>query len=408
MCYPLICDKDIVCASSPRVFVEGRFNLGTPMILINSEATVKELLVHIINRDETAFDTATCATLFHEYIHLIQSILFYACQLPAIIRHWYIWDLYQTAQKRKEIGQRLLPIEKSISRNEWELRNSACMKRGVRVGTSDGEPYLLTLLDVVEGIARILEEGWLGYTISENQLPYTTIRSVNSILFKKNPLSKYELLDVCEIALRKEFPGEAFVSLCRIIDAEEIPRDEGFYSRVCSVALNYGLVDMDSQAEMIVANTKGMFTSNIFADYVRQIESLYSELPKHFGVRHPIFSSLLKSVETQERRGLPNEMLLLIMQYGSVPFVNSLGIIEQFDRHPQSDITVSAVAINAFVSNLMDHDGKGQCEMSVSCRVGHLPVDDKCCCYPWGKVIPDGLCPYLAVKRAFGLDGLSL
>ena len=408
MCYPFINNKDIVSVSTARAFVDGHFNMGTPMIFIKTETTVKELLLHIINRDETTLDTAACATLFHEYVHLLQSVLFYACQLPAIVRHWHIWDLYQTAQKRKGTVQNLFPVEKSPLCNEWETRNSISMKRGVCVGTSDGKPYHLTLLDVVEGVARILEEGYLGHTLNENQLPYTTIRALNNSLFQNNPLSEYELLDVCEVALMKEFPGEAFVSLCRIVDAEEIPRGESFYSELCRVAVAYGLGDMKSQAEMIVANTKGVFTSNIFEDYVRQIESLYNGITKSFEGKRPIFSSLLRSVKNQEHRGLPNEMLMLLMQYGSVPFENSLGIIEQFDRQQQSEISVNAVAINAFVSNLVDSEGCGECMMVASCRGACLPVDDTCLKHPWRKVIPGGLCPYLAVKRAFGLDGMIL
>lgn len=413
----LRCDEILVALDAAYTIV-GNFNLGIPYIRMEFDAQIQQILRHDARvRDE---ERAYCATFLHEYIHFLQSVLFRSCQLQAIVWQNLIFDIHETAMQHKGCGNMtLLPLSFSDDTVGWMQRTNAVFNHSLNVRLANGLDHKFGIVDVAEGIARILEEQYLGKRICESQPPYTTIHDINLQIFgHDNKLSNAELLDVAEVALSYEYPDEMFLRLCNEIKKAGV-RGDGFYKNIEALAKACGHAQESSLAGVIAKNVRGLFTSNIFSGYSETMQRLYGDMPKLLRAR-PLFSVLYKQLGSDDGNGMPECILQIIHDWGDCTplIVNKQGELEQFSRTPNYYYEQHALVIESVIRCIAarqwgtEYEG---CSMIKSCQNAcsmgiYLPVNDICKSDPWVKklVKKDFCCPFGAVRRAFGLEDLLL
>lgn len=400
----------------------GLFHLGLPYIRMGYDAQFGQILL----RDQSvrAIEEEYCATFVHEYVHFLQSVLFRSCQIRALAWHHLIFSIYQTAIDHKGRGlDSLLPIDFSGDCLSFWEKNKEIFSKPTTITLRNGGNYQFRCRDVAEGMARLLEEAYRGKSICDCQPPYTTIHDVNVGIFgEQNKLSNAELLDVAEIALAREYPGDAFVKLCAELRHSYINRGDRaiFFEGVEKTANAIGLKREGSFASLISKNVAGIFTSSIFEGYSYTMQSLYGKIPSCILNKRPIFSTLYEHMLRRREVGLPLWLIKLIREWDNCTplIVNSRGEIEQFSPHQVSLIDQHALVVESVVRCIMSKNFGGNgagCEMMLACREANgkgarLPVNSICKSNPWVKVLlaREFCCPFGAVRRAFGLDGLKL
>jgi len=397
-------------------YAVGSFNLGVPYIRLGFDAQLSQIL----GRDPAVakIEREFCATFLHEYVHFIQSVLFRSCQLQIVAWQNLIYSIYLTAKQRHAaMSGVLLPIEYTEDCVKWWQHQNEVYSSTRHIVLRNGDGWDFGIVDVAEGVARLIEEKYLGFSRTENQPPYTTIRDVNHLMFgSENLLSDCELLDLAEIALSCERPGLAFLDLCEGLKQTTIDR-HNFYLQIEELAKSIGLRREDSFADFITENVRGVFTSSIFAGYAKNMQTLYGAIPAWLKQRS-VFSSIYHSIGNAER-GMPQSLISLIRDWGNCTplIVNKRGEQELFSPLPMGPIDQHALVIESVVRCIVER-GYGRhvgCDMIDSCRNArnlgyYLPVNCVCETNPWVKklLVSTHCCPFGAVRRAFGLDGLLL
>ncbi|MBR6264440.1 MAG: hypothetical protein IKR05_14675, partial [Prevotella sp.] len=410
--------SEVLPALNSAFAVIGNFNLGIPYIRMEFDVQLGQIL----RRESRVKDIERnyCSTFLHEYVHFLQSVLFKSCQLQALVWQNLIYDIHTTALLKKSKGKKtLLPLIFSEYLVALMKQKNKVYNHTEDVCLEDGECRKFGLVDVVEGIARILEERYLCEQISKTQPPYTTIRDVNLQIFgEQDKLSDSELLDVAEVALSREYPDMVFLRLCTEIKKAKIHRNR-FFQDVEALAQLKGYKRESSLATRIAKNAAGLFTSNIFRGYSQNMQCLYGEIPNCI-LGRPVFSSLYEQLGHDRDAGMPSSILKLIHAWRDCTplIVNKRGELEQFSRLPNSYYEQHALVIESVIRCVMDHHvgvQYGGCSMMMSCQNSngqgsHLPVNGFCKSDPWNKKLikKNFCCPFGAVRRAFGLEDLLL
>ena len=87
-------------------FVPGSFDLWFPFIELGSNDSIGDALRRFVMGNATSQDKGLFCTFFHEYLHLLQSALYFVCQLPVIRTHSIIYDVRVTAMERKRTREK--------------------------------------------------------------------------------------------------------------------------------------------------------------------------------------------------------------------------------------------------------------------------------------------------------------
>ena len=388
-------------------FVRGAFDLWFPFIEIGKPCNVRASLERFVQGSETEEDHELYYTFFHEYIHLIQSALYFVCQLPITFTHSIIYDIRVTAISRKDRGEsRLRPLCFSKATNDIDffLRSEYATIKDYR------KPF--SVVNILEGSARLLEERFRGRGVEIDHWRYSAIREISDAILPSRRLSDRELLDVCDVSLRRKNPAKAFVQLLIAIDKFGMAWNNDVYESITQLADKLGLERMPSFANIVIENSGRIFNSPLYAQYLRQVESLYAKLPTFFGGGR-VFSLIYEQLSSDTRNGLPICLLNWISKCGSPVIICSDGRMEIFDTNIglASTLDQNIIGIKSVVESIMKGDSsvcmmKGAC-ISANMEGGCLPIDDYCSTHPWDKPPERGmLCPYRAIWRAFGLEGL--
>lgn len=92
---------------SAERFVKGESNIGLPYIFIDTDLDLEVVLARANQECLPDQEMQVFYTLFHEYVHVLQMLVSPICQLIALECLQELYDLNQTAIKRK--------IQKEIS-----------------------------------------------------------------------------------------------------------------------------------------------------------------------------------------------------------------------------------------------------------------------------------------------------
>ena len=396
-------------------FVPGSFDLWFPFIELGSNDSIGDALRRFVMGNATSQDKGLFCTFFHEYLHLLQSALYFVCQLPVIRTHSIIYDVRVTAMERKRTREKkLLPVMLS---NETKQIDKILRVEFEEIPKEDN--YKLregfSVLNILEGVARLLEEAYKGGEVENGHWRYSAISELNISFLKDKALSSRSLLELCDLVLRRRTPAKLFLEILHMLSLSKQDTARCAFDEFSDMADCLGYEPMPSQADMIITNTKRIFSSSLFTHYARQIALIYSRLPELYKDK-PIFSSIYDEVSHDNGNGLPMSLLKMIYQCGSPVIVNAHGEMEVFDLDIShvSAVDQNIIGIKAVVQNIVDNGKSKSCLMREACLAasGHgstLPVDENCISAPWEKAPQNGMiCPYLAIWKAFGLEGLTL
>ena len=155
----------------------------------------------------------------------------------------------------------LTPIKYSSEyQKKIKVRNSSWQAACLGANKADS----IGALELVEGVARILQEAYYG--VRENDTKrYTVTRSVSASMLGAGTLSMCELLDVCEVALRTKNPGYAFYRLLLSLKGS-LPtlRQGDFYANVTNLAHKRGLLFASDLSSEIVENIQRLTSERSF------------------------------------------------------------------------------------------------------------------------------------------------
>lgn len=391
----------------------GRFNEGVPYIDMNVEGDLFSIFQRQIAGTTTTQDQEYASTFFHEYIHQIQAALFYPMQLLFLCRQWQIYEIYKAGVEKVQAGETVLtPIKYSSEyQKKIKVKNSSWQAAYLGANRADS----IGALELVEGVARILQEAYYG--VRENDTKrYTVTRSVSASLLGAGTLSMCELLDVCEVALRVKNPGYAFYMLLLSLKGSLSTLRQGdFYANVMNLAHKLGLLFASDLSGEIVENIHRLFVSNVFVQLQNSMTRLYQGLQKLFEIP-PVFSRLysLTVASAKKEEGLfPYWFMIVLGNVGSPPIKNASGILEQLSHTAYGDRDQTSIALEAVIDSVV-RDPNIQCGMYNACMKSHLNglnvrPDAMCNIRPWSRTCVNGqACPYQAVWTAMGLEGLKL
>lgn len=392
----------------PASFVPGSFNLWFPFIEFERPCRLGEALWRYVGNDMREGDQQMFYTFFHEYLHLVQSAMYFVCQLPILLTHQIIHDIRVTAIKRGN-GGCLLPI---IHSEEFvtlcKLFNEEFASESVLLHQETNKKF--SVVNIAEGVARLLEEAFRGHVVETDNYRYTAIRDLNAFFLHERALNHRQLLDVCDVALRRRKPAKTFVEILQALSKCGQNIEKFDFESISTLADELGCEFVQSGANVVAFDTDRMFNSPIFAHYVRHIKSLYLGLPKCF-TEGAVLSPIFDEVVQDNGAGLPTCMLRWIVTCGSTVILNSAGEMELFDANKQyaSPLDQNIVGIKAVVDSIIKC--RHACYLKQSCCRANgfgnnLPVDEDCDSSPWRKQPIGGLvCPYSAIWKALGLDG---
>ena len=389
-------------------FVPGAFDLWFPFIELEKPCSIGNALRRFVQGCMTEEDQAVFYTFFHEYLHLIQSALYFVCQLPIMFTHNTIYDIRVTSISRKAKGEtRLLPICYSQETKDiYSIFNEEYSAIG-----NYREPF--SVVNILEGSARLLEEKFRGHEVESGHWRYSAIREVNNLILSDRRLSDRALLDLCDVSLRRKNPPKTFIGLLMAIKRLGMTCNEDTYINFTQLADKIGLDALPSLANFVVENSLRIFNSPLYAQYCRQVESLYSQLPAIFGGGR-VLSLIYDELSHDRGKGLPVCLLKWIYKCGSPVIISSDGRMEVLDVNigTASPLDQNILGIKSVVESIIKQDSKG-CMMRGACDAansvgGCLPVDDDCSLRPWMKQPVKGMvCPFVAIWKAFGLEGLT-
>lgn len=396
-------------------FVPGSFDLWFPFIELGSNGSIGDALRRFVMGNATSQDKGLFCTFFHEYLHLLQSALYFVCQLPVIRTHSIIYDIRVTAIERTRTGEKkLLPVTlsnetKKIDEIMWsefaEIPNELYCE--LREGFS--------VLNILEGVARLLEEAYRGFEVEKGHWRYSAISELNVRFLNDRALSSRSLLELCDLVLRRRTPAKLFLEILHMLSLSKQDTARCAFDDFSKMADCLGYEPMPSLADIIITNTKRIFSSSLFTHYARQIALIYHRLPELYKDK-PVFSAIYDEVSQDNGNGLPMSLLKMIYQCGSPVIVNAHGEMEIFDLDIShaSAVDQNIIGIKSVVQNIVDNGKSRSCLMRETCLAASrhgsaLPVDENCINAPWEKAPQNGMiCPYLAIWKAFGLEGLTL
>lgn len=403
---------------STNSLVEGCFELWFPLIYIQSSRTVDQAIKRYSAGLNDSVDLTTCRVFFHEYLHLIQSVRFAACQLPILLTHFFIYGVHKTAKRRRRAGDKdLFPIRFGNEFYRYKKILVDIFGDSKNVILTDRTEYELTVNNVIEGAAKILEDKWYGSSSDSDDLLYSAIKDVNKVVLGEHALTDRSLLVVCEAALDTVRPVESF---CRILDALSKKTsvafgDDSIVDVVSEIVDQLNICRFPSYARVVIENTKTVFNADIFRHYRRHIVDLYGLLSEELPKDNTFLFIYDKLAMGRSTDCLPACLVEWIKASGSPVIEYSSGQMSQFDlrKNEVRKEDQNIAGIKAVVDSLCGSiDG---CGLVRSCATApkeessaRLHVDSLCDTNPWQKNPTDGnVCPYLAIIETWGVRGLN-
>ena len=412
------CDLNVDGLKSLNAHSEGSGTSGSvrlwfPYIEMNSDRRLSDTILRLPSAGFSQEDQEMFYVFFHEYIHIVQSALFPVCQYPLTLTHQYIYDMYTTAKCRQQMGAReLLPL----IHNRSYLEELDLVRRiyGHSTPVPESSQKTLTLVNVIEGVARIIEEKYRGQPMPYDEM-YSMIEDANMMMLGDKALSRSELLDVAEVALLTQSPDVAFVELLRISQNVGTRGTNEFYQSICEIADENGFKLLGRSPQVVINSTQAVLKGVLFEHYNRYVEDLYRGLSNEYG-QGPVFSSIYNALSHDSSKGLPLILIGLIAKYGTPAICYPDGYMEQLDRRKDEATVVSQdmVGVKAVVESVSNPRFAG-CGLFNSCNNAYVanPADQhapswSCVVAPWQtETFSDGYCPFQAIWRQFGLGELE-
>lgn len=396
------------------VFVPGCFDVGFPYIHLETNLTIGDALRRICAGKGTQSDQELIYTFFHEYLHLVQSSAFEVCQLPILYNHSLIYDIRVAGIKTRNGGRKLMDHIEPSEDTKLICRRIKDRYAVIDLRLSESECRPFGCVNLLEGAARLLEEEFRGAIVDEDNWRYTAIRTLNKIYLPKSPLDNRSLLEVCDVALRCENAAKTFCDILQALGSQGAGVPAVTFDSVLGLAIKLGCKICNSLSHLVRMSTAKTFGGPLFSHYVKQVQIIYDRMPRFFG-GGALFSKIYDELQNDDKRGLPNCLIAWMANCGSPIVVNDNGVIEAFDIDYRnvSSVDQNVLGVRAIVESVL-HPNKTICAMKRFCEFavsqGHsLPLDESCDQSPWTKKPWDGkLCPYSAIWRAFGLEGLIL
>lgn len=396
------------------VFVPGCFDVGFPYIHLETSLTIGDSLRRICAGKGSRSDQELIYTFFHEYLHLVQSSVFEVCQLPILYNHSLIYDIRVAGIKTRNDGRKLIDSIKPSEDTKLICQRIMDRYAVIDVQLSEAEHCPFGCVNLLEGAARLLEEEFRGAIVEEDNWRYTAIRTLNKIYLPKSPLDNRSLLDVCDVALRCENSAKTFCDILQALGSQGAGAPAVTFDSVLGLTTKLGCKICNSLSSLVKMSTAKTFGGPLFSHYVKQVQIIYDQMPRFFG-GGALFSKIYDALQNDDKKGLPNCLIVWMANCGSPIVANDNGVIEAFDieRENASFIDQNVLGIKAVVESVL-HPENSRCAMKSACEFaaasGHfLPLDDKCTRSPWMKEPwRNMLCPYLAIWKALGLEGLTL
>ena len=246
------------------VFVPGEFDLWYPFIKLDSRINVGDALCRFAEGHATQDDQELFFTFFHEYLHLVQSAMYFVCQLPIIQTHNIIYDIRVTALRRKSNGERkLTPIVYSYEtitvHNLIENEFESVKKEEYPILKKD-----FCVINILEGVVRILEEKYRGQVMEKNHWRYTAIKEINQCVLKNRALTERSLLDLCDVALGRRRSSYVFLQILEYIKGNVVASYG--YKEFSKIADELGAKKMVSVSDQIITNSAKVFNSSLYIE----------------------------------------------------------------------------------------------------------------------------------------------
>lgn len=192
-------------------YVEADTNIGLPCILIKTKNSVKDALTRIMSCTMNDEDWQILCSLFHEYVHVIQMVVSPVCQLISLSTLWELYDLNQNAVSQRALGrQDLYTIKPSNDTCKFRSKIASIFPGGYEAKGSTCLLWTIQTEDLIEGIARMLEECFRGERVSDAEDEYTRAWKYIKSTYGETLISEQLFLDVCEFALQTDHPAESF------------------------------------------------------------------------------------------------------------------------------------------------------------------------------------------------------
>lgn len=390
-------------------YVDGDTNIGLPYIYVDTERDLAAVLGKAASKDLDDSDRQIFYTLFHEFIHVIQLLVCPVCHLVEMSVLWELFDAHQAATAKRAQGIKTLgKIPSSSDRTSF-----ANVEKAVFEEKADSLWELKTE-DLIEGVARMLEERFRGSVVDETETVYTRARHFVKSHYVKLSLQDAEFLDICEVSLRMTAPARAFVSLVKYVSEHQDIRGQGFFARLHFAALQLGFGCVGDMADSVALSNRAVFNNPIFKGYCAQYEIMLKSVRSYFGAG-PVFSRIYSQIAETDKPGLPFFLLELISQCGSPIIFSKGGQIVQWDKTGGCEHPEVALGFDAVYSLLYCRESAGtKCKLLPWCK-GNLradgtamPVDGLCESAPWKKNLPHGaICPFRKVWMALGFAGMD-
>ena len=394
----------------------GSVRLWFPYIEMNSERRISDAILRLPTKEFSDADQELFYVFFHEYIHIVQSVLFPVCQYPLTLTHQYIYDMHKTAMVRREMGaHELLPLLHSGSYlEELELVKRVYGHSTPVIESAEGGIRALTTVHIIEGVARIIEERCRGRAMPYDEM-YSLIETANAMTLGSRALSRSELLDVAEVSLLTHSPDVAFMELLKSSSNVETRGSNGFYQSLRRIADEKGFKLCRRSPQIVINSTQAVLKGELFDHYNRYVEDLYRGLSNKYG-QGPVFSSIYNKLAFDSARGLPLILIELIATYGTPAICYPDGYMEQFDvkKHKATSVSQDIVGIKAVVESVSNPRFAG-CGLFLACnnayvsnpQIQHAPFWS-CIISPWlTKPFDSGYCPFQAIWCQFGLGELE-
>lgn len=395
---------------SAERFVKGESNIGLPYIFIDTDLDLEEVLARANQEYLPDQEMQVFYTLFHEYVHVLQMLVSPICQLIALECLQELYCLNQTAIKRKTQKEiRVGDIESDPEGRHVSERLEAALTDRKSIN------YIwdVSTGDIIEGVARMLEEAFRGEVVEEAESEYTRAwKAVNSGSSNIR-INKSQFLDLCELALRTEHPAEAFEIMYKALrEKGDIPSAD-FFMHMSELMPCLGLQQLRDVSECIVKSNANVLPGDVFKAYREQVKGMVDAIHGVFG-EGPVFSKLYIELEECSAKGLPITILNLISKSGSPIIYNKSGQTVQWDVTGSNELQCTAMGVYAVYSLFFEQQKNPEkckliswCSNAVQCGKCNILLDASCERAPWDKTRSNaGLCPFQVVWKSLGLDGL--
>lgn len=396
-------------------YVEADTNIGLPCILIKTHHCVQDAFSRIMSNTMSEEDWQILYSLFHEYVHVIQMVVSPICQLISLSTLWELYDLNQNAISQKALSRRVMhPIKPSDNTSEFRLKIESIFSEAYEAKGSTCLSWTIKTEDLIEGIARMLEECFRKEQVSDVEDEYTRAWRYVKSTYGETVITESLFLDICEFALQTDRPAESFYLVCKFISNHSGNHKCWCFDEFDQAISPAGITRIQDLRDCVVKSVKAVCNNPLFETYCKHISVLYDGITQYFNGA-PVFSSIYQRLRKTRQYEVPRIIIELIAKCGTPIICSENGEVVQYDKVGFNDTDQTVLGIDAVYSIFYEKDENNNlvdsCKLIKWCDSvpgNKMRRNPLCENSPWEKDgAQEGLCPFLSVWKMLDLVGMT-